>query len=132
MKINYAPLSGTEGEIASKIVDSAFRVHSRLGPGLLESAYEECFCHEIRRRGLRLRRQVPVPIFYDDIQIQVAFRIDVIVEELIICELKAVDSVIPLHQTQLLTYMKLYKKRLGFLINFNVPMIRNGIKRMIL
>ena len=75
---------------------------------------------------------MPVPIFYDDLKIQLAFRIDVIVEELIICELKAVDSFIPLHQTQLLTYMKLYEKRLGFLINFNVPTIRSGIKRMIL
>lgn len=125
-------LSEEEERVASFIVDSAFVVHKTLGPGLLEKVYEACFCHELSKRGLRGRRQVSVPIVYDGIAFEEALRLDVMVEDLVICELKAVDRMEPVWEAQLLSYMRLAKKRLGFLINFNVPLIRDGIFRRIL
>ncbi len=128
----HIPLpTGHEG-IARKIVDSAYKVHKTLGPGLLESVYEVCFCHELHKQDLVYQRQVVVPIMYDGIPLNDGLRLDVLVEERIICELKAVDSLTDVHQAQLLSYMKLANKRLGFLINFNVAVIKYGIKRMIL
>lgn len=129
--MGYAPLSEREEAIAKSIVDSAFAVHSALGPGLLESIYETCLCHELRKRGLEHRRQVSVPIQYDGITFDEGLRLDVLVENLVICELKAVENILPVHQAQLLTQLKLTGKRLGFLINFNVPRIKDGIKRLI-
>ena len=125
-------LTEYEENIAKKIVDAAFQVHYKLGPGLLENIYETCFCHELSKAGLSFKKQVQLPITYDGIRFDCALRIDVLVEDLIICELKSVESLIPLFESQLLSYMKLAKKRLGFLINFNVPLIKNGIKRKIL
>ncbi|HTX90438.1 MAG TPA: GxxExxY protein [Anaerolineales bacterium] len=122
---------GTE-EIARKIVDAAFMIHKALGPGLLENVYEVCFCHELKKRGLKVQRQVAIPIKYDGIVFDEGLRLDVLVEERIICELKVVDSLNEVHQAQLLSQMKLTGKRLGFLINFNVAVIKYGIKRMIL
>lgn len=101
-------------------------------PGLLESVYEVCFCHELSKRGLSYRRQVVVPIVYDGITFDEGLRLDVLVEELVICELKAVGTMHPVFLAQLLTQLKLTGKRLGFLINFNVPLIKQGIKRVIL
>jgi GxxExxY protein len=118
--------------IASKIVDSAFAVHSALGPGLLEKIYEVCFCHELNKRGLSFQRQVSIPIEYDEIKFDEGLRIDVLVEDLIICEVKAVEQTNSVWEAQLLSYLKLTGKHLGFLINFNVPVIKNGIKRMVL
>jgi GxxExxY protein len=124
-------LSIREEEIAKKIVNSAYVVHKYLGPGLLESVYEVCFCHELNKAGLSIKRQSVVPILYDGIQFDSALRLDVIVEDLIICELKAAETMNPVYEAQLLSYLRLRQKRLGFLINFNVPTIKEGIKRMI-
>ncbi|MCX6027706.1 MAG: GxxExxY protein [Chloroflexi bacterium] len=128
----FEPIPPRLEQIATLIVAAAYAVHSTLGPGLLESVYEVCFCHELAKRGLRFRRQVMVPIIYDGIAFDEGFRLDVLVEEAVICELKAVEALIPLHEAQLLTQMKLTGKRLGFLINFNVPLIKQGIKRHVL
>lgn len=118
-------------EIARKIVDAAYTVHKALGPGLLERVYEVCFCHELAKRGLRYLRQVDIPIVYDGILFDEGLRLDVFVEDVIICELKAVDEMNPVWEAQLLSHLKLSSKRLGFLINFNVPRIKDGIKRII-
>ena len=130
--MNYNPLSKREESIAEKIVDTAYNVHKILGPGLLEKVYEVCFCHEISKRGLKYKRQVDIPIVYDGMTFDEGLRIDVLVEELIICELKAVDQMNSVWEAQIISYLKLTGKRLGFLINFNVPLIKNGIKRIIL
>jgi len=129
--MNYQPLSTIEEEQAKKIVDAAYAVHKKLGPGLLEKIYEICFCHELSKRGLRYQRQVDVPIVYDGITFDEGLCLDVLVENSIICELKAVDEMNPVWEAQLLSHLKLTGKRLGFLINFNVSVIRNGIKRFI-
>jgi GxxExxY protein len=128
----YAPVSDEEERIARDIVASAYAVHSALGPGLLENVYEVCFCHELTKQGLSFRRQVVVPIVYDGITFDEGLRLDVLVEDLVICELKAVEIMHPVFLAQLLTQLKLTGKRLGFLINFNVPLIKQGIKRVIL
>jgi GxxExxY protein len=125
------PLSAKEETIASAIVDSAYEVHKTLGPGLLESVYEPCFVHALSKRGFKSKRQVIVPIVFDDLKFSEGFRLDVLVGDLVICELKAVEKLLPVHHAQVLTYLKLVDKRLGFLINFNVPLIKNGIKRII-
>jgi GxxExxY protein len=128
----FAALTERHEQIAEGIVEAAYKVHKTLGPGLLESVYEACFCHELEKAGYRVVSQVPVPIVFDGIRLDAAFRLDVVVEDLVICELKAVDAVLPVFQAQLLTYLKLTGKRLGFLINFNVPLIKQGITRLIL
>ena len=130
--MEFEPLSKKEEEIAKAIVDAAYIVHRNLGPGLLEKIYEVCFCHELSKKGLRPKRQVGLPIEYDGMIFEEGLRLDVLVEDLVICELKAVDSVNPVWEAQLLSHLKLTNKRLGFLINFNVPVIKNGIKRFIL
>jgi GxxExxY protein len=129
--MEYKPLSKKEESTAEKIVDAAYSVHKVLGPGLLEKVYEACFCHELSKRGLKYRRQVDVPIIYDGITFDEGLRLDVLVEDLVICELKAVDQMNAVWQAQIISHLKLTAKRLGFLINFNVPLITNGIKRII-
>jgi GxxExxY protein len=128
---NYS-LSDPEERTATAIVNAAYIVHKALGPGLLESIYEVCFCHELTKQGLSVRRQVTLPIVYDGIRFDEGLRLDVLVEELAICELKAVEEVNPVFLAQLISYLKLASKRLGFLINFNVPVIKGGIKRVVL
>jgi len=130
--MNYAPVSDAEEHVARAIVDSAYAVHHALGPGLLENVYEVCFCHELGKRGLSYLRQVTVPIVYDGIRFDDGLRLDVLVEGLVICELKAVETMLPVFTAQLLTQLRLTGKRLGFLINFNVPLIKQGIKRVVL
>ena len=130
-KMKYQPLSEREEEIAKKIVDAAYTVHKKLGPGLLEKVFEVCFCHELAKRGLKYQRQVDIPIEYDDLTFDEGLRLDVFVEELVICELKSVEQINPLWYAQILSHLKLMKKRLGFLINFNVVFIKDGIKRII-
>ena len=118
--------------LATQVVDAAFQVHKRLGPGLLESIYETCFCFELKKRGILYERQKPVVIKYDGIELnEPALRIDVLVDSSIIIEIKAVDEHKKLFEAQLMTYLKLTNKQLGFLINFNVSLIKNGIKRII-
>jgi len=128
---NFSPLSIREEQIGKAVVDAAYTVHKALGPGLLEKVYEACFCHELSKRGLSFKRQLDIPIVYDGIVFEEGLRCDVLVEDLVICELKAVDEVNPVWQAQLLSHLKLTNRRLGYLINFNVVLIKNGIKRMI-
>ena len=122
-------LSEREMNLCKEIVDTAYKVHQKLGPGLLEKIYEVCFCYELNKRGIDFSRQVNVPICYDDILFEEGLRMDVIVEDLIICELKAVEIVNPLWQAQILSQMRLTNKHIGFLINFNVVYIKEGIRR---
>jgi GxxExxY protein len=126
------PVPEKEEEIATKIVDAAYYVHRVLGPGLLEKVYEVCFCHELSKRKLSYKRQVDVPIMYDGISFDEGLRLDVLVKDTVICELKAVDTMNPVWEAQLLSHLRLTNKRLGFLINFNVSLIKDGIKRIIL
>jgi GxxExxY protein len=128
----YKLLSKKEEDIATKIVDAAYCVHKDLGPGLLERIYEVCFCHELTKRNLAYQRQVEVPIVYDGIKFDEGLRLDVLVEGLIICELKAADKTNSVWEAQILSHLKLTGKRLGFLINFNNKYIKDGIKRMII
>lgn len=120
----------TIDQIASQIVDAAFKIHSKLGPGLLEGAYEACMAHELTKRGFIVERQKPQPVIYDGLEIEVGYRLDLLVNDSIIIELKAVEQLAPIHQAQLMTYLKLSGKSLGFLINFNVPLIKQGIRRI--
>ncbi len=117
--------------LASIVVDAGLKVHKTLGPGLLESVYEHCLAHELTKRGLSPRRQVTQPIVYDGCEIEAALRIDLVVSDAIIVEVKAVEATLPIHRSQLLTYLKLSGYRLGFLMNFNVPLFKNGLQRMI-
>ncbi|MCA1940779.1 MAG: GxxExxY protein [Caenispirillum bisanense] len=117
--------------LARQTVDAAFRVHSTLGPGLLESVYEQCLCHELEKRGLQCLRQVPLPLHYDGLRVDNAFRVDVLVEDVLIVEVKAAEKTNPLHEAQLLTYLRLSGRRIGLLMNFNVLLIRDGIRRLI-
>jgi GxxExxY protein len=128
----FKPLDREIERLAKEIVDSAFKVHKELGPGLLESVYEACLAHELRKRGLRVDTQLELPVRYETVRLDVGFRLDLLVENEIIVELKAVETMNPLFEAQLLTYLKLTGKRLWLLINFNVPLIKKGIKRLIL
>ena len=117
--------------IGTQVVDCAIRVHTALGAGLLESAYESCLAHELAKHGLEVRKQVPMPVLYDNTQMDVGYRIDMLVNDRVVVELKAVEKLMPLHTAQLLTYLKLSKLRLGFMLNFNVEHMRNGVKRVV-
>lgn len=130
--MKFRPLSDKEEYIAKQIVDAAYTVHKKLGPGLLEKVYEVCFCHELSKRGVQHQRQMSFPIVYDGVIFEEGLRLDVLVEDLVICELKAKDEVNPVWKAQVLSHLKLLNKRLGFLINFNVVLIKNGINRLIL
>lgn len=130
--MEFEKTSEKEEVLATEIVDAAYTVHKALGPGLLEKIYEVCFCHELTKRDLSYQRQVDIPVEYDGITFDEGLRLDVIVEDVIICEVKAVDKMNPVWEAQLLSYLKLTGKRIGFLINFNVPLIKNGVKRIIL
>ena len=118
--------------VSREVVDAAFRVHSELGPGLLEAVYEACLSYELQKRQLRFERQVSLPIEYDGLKLDAGLRLDLLVEDEVIVELKAVEALLSVHRAQLMTYLKLTGKRLGLLINFNVPLIKQGIKRVIL
>ena len=121
----------TENAIAKEIVDAAFRIHTALGPGLLESVYDAVLAFELGRRGLRVTRQQPIPVVYEDIRIDTGFRADLVVEDKVIVEVKSIELLAPVHKKQLLTYLRLADKRLGLLINFHVPLIKDGITRIV-
>jgi GxxExxY protein len=127
----YEPLSDEIEAIATEIVDAAYTVHKKLGPGLLERVYEVCFCYELEKRGLYPERQIDIPIFYDDIEFDEGLRLDVLVNSKVICELKSVELINPIWEAQIISHLKLTQLRLGFLINFNVVNIKNGIKRFV-
>lgn len=118
-------------EVAKNIVDAALKVHRALGPGLLESAYQKCLAYELRKRGLRVECEVVSPVLYDGQQIDAGYRIDMLVENCILIENKTVEKLLTIHQAQLLTYLKLRNCQLGFLINWNVSLMKHGIKRMV-
>ncbi|MFZ0728410.1 MAG: GxxExxY protein [Desulfobacterales bacterium] len=119
-------------QLSGKVIGCAIEVHKHLGPGLLESAYEECLCHEFALQGIPYERQKELPIEYKGRKLDCGYRLDVVVGNVIILELKACEKIEPIHQAQLLTYLKLSGLRLGLLINFNVPILRDGIKRLVL
>lgn len=120
-----------ENELSNKIIGAAIEVHKILGPGLLESTYEECLCKELNLIGLSFERQKPLPINYKGVYLDCGYRLDLVVESCVIVELKSIDRLLPIHQAQLLTYLKLTGLKLGLLINFNVPILKNGIKRVV-
>lgn len=132
MHTNFTSIEAEDERIGKLVVDAAYTVHKSLGPGLLEKIYETCFCHELSKRGLRFSRQLDIPITYDGIVFPEGLRLDVLVEDRVICELKAVDLVNPVWDAQVLSHLKLTGKRLGYLINFNVAIIKSGIKRFVL
>ena|ERR1051326_3017965 len=116
--------------LTERIIASAIDIHRQLGPGLLESAYQECLCYELNEAGIAFRRQVAVPIQYKNLKLDCSYRLDLLVEGAVIVEIKAVDQLLPIHSAQLLTYLKATRKRIGLLINFNVPMLKHGLKRL--
>ena len=118
-------------ETGKQIVDAALKVHRALGPGLLGSTYQACLAFELRKRGLAVECEVPQPINYEGIQIEAGYRLDMLMENVIVIENKSVGEILPIHEAQLLTYLKLSDHRLGFLINWNVLLIKNGIRRMV-
>ena len=121
-----------EEERTERIIGAAIEVHKTLGPGLLESAYEECLCYELDSLGLRFERQVELPLRYKEVELSVGYRVDVIVEGAVLLELKAIDQLLPIHEAQLLTYLRLTRVRVGLLLNFNVGAMRRGIVRRVL
>ena len=128
--MTYTP-TPEEDRIAAAIVDAGFQVHKALGPGLLESAYEECLAFELAERDLGVRRQAAMPITYKSVQLEAGYRIDLIVASLVIVEIKAIEQVQRIHQAQLMTYLRLSGCRLGFLLNFTVPVFKNGVRRIV-
>ncbi len=128
----YLKLSEREEWIAKQIVDIAINIHKQLGPGLLESVYAKCFFYELLNRGLNFEKEKLVPIIYNDLKIDDGLRLDCLVEQLVIIEFKAQENYHPVWEAQLMSYLKLTNKRLGFLINFHVPLMKDGIKRMII
>lgn len=121
----------TENEIATIIVNKAYNIHVKLGPGLLESVYEEILCYELKKENLYVERQKALPVFWEGLKMDIGYRADLIVEDKVIIEVKSVERIAPVHPKQLLTYLKIADKRLGFLINFNERLIKNGITRIV-
>jgi GxxExxY protein len=126
-----SPLASETEDLARAIVDSAFKVHQTLGPGLLESVYQACLCVELAKRDIQYEAQILVPLVYEGVHIEAGLRLDLLVEKSIVLELKSVDKLLPIHHSQLLTYLRLADLRLGLLINFNVDMFKQGVKRII-
>jgi len=118
--------------LSNRIIGAAIEVHKALGPGLLESTYEACLYHELNLQGIQIQRQVPLPIKYKGLELEIGYRLDLLIEDLIIVELKAVERIEPIHEAQLMTYLRLTGLWLGLLLNFNVPVLRHGIKRIVL
>ena len=126
------PIPPETDTTARQIVEAALAVHKTLGPGLLESVYEVCLAHELTKRGVSVRQQVSLPVYYDNLKLDAGLRLDLIADNRVIVELKTVEKVLPVHRAQILTYLKLTGLRLGLLINFNVPLIKDGIERIAL
>jgi GxxExxY protein len=120
-----------ENEITERVIGCAIEVHRALGPGLLESAYEQCLCHELSLRKLSFQRQIELPIVYKSVNLACGYRMDLVVEDLVIVELKAIEQILKIHEAQLLSYLRLYKKTVGLLINFHVPVLKNGVRRIV-
>ena len=127
----FEPIPEHDETLARKIIGAAIEVHKELGPGLLESAYEQCLCHELSLRGIQFRRQIDLPVKYKGLELDCGYKMDIVVEDVVILELKTVRKLAPVHEAQLLTYLKLYDRPVGLLINFNVALLKNGLKRMV-
>lgn len=127
--MEYKKLSDEKEEIGRAIVNSAYKVHKELGPGLLERIYEVCMAYELRKAGYEVKRQINIPIVYDNMKFDEGLRLDLLVNDIVICELKAVDLVNPVWEAQIISHLKLTKLNLGYFINFNVPLIKHGIRR---
>lgn len=125
-------IADSTSQVAKQIVNAAFTVHSALGAGLLESVYQVCLEYELTKRGLTVDRQIALPVIYDNVQLEAGFQLDLLVNHSVVVELKAVETLLPVHIAQVITYLKLSKYRLGLLINFNVPLLKNGIRRIVL
>ncbi|NMB81075.1 MAG: GxxExxY protein [Ignavibacteria bacterium] len=119
-------------DITGEVIGAAIEVHKHLGPGMLESAYEECLCYELSVRGLKFEKQKPIPVVYKEIKLECGYRADLLVENEVVVELKSQDAILPVHEAQILTYLKFANKKIGLLINFNVPVLKNGIRRFVL
>lgn len=124
--MNGLPLN----QISGHVVDSAVTVHATLGPGLLESTYQACLSYELRKRGLRVREEVALPVVYDTQRLEIGYRIDLLVDDAVVVEIKSIDLIAPIHRAQLLSYLKLSGKQIGLLLNFNVVLMKHGIVRM--
>ncbi len=131
MTSQFEPMSEEIELLATKVIDAAIKIHKRLGPGLLESVYEKCMACELRKPGLKVETQIVLPFYYDYMKIDEGSRLDMLVEDEMIVEFKAVEKLDPVHKVQVLTYLKLSGKRLGLLLNFNVPLMKEGIHRII-
>jgi GxxExxY protein len=125
------PESQKINRITEKIIGCAIEVHRNLGPRLLESAYEKCLCYELTQAGFGYKQQLPLPVIYKGINLECGYRMDVVVEDLVIVEIKAIERILPVHEAQLLSYLKLYNKKVGLLMNFHVPMLKSGLKRIV-
>ena len=130
--MDHRSIAAEMNKLSGQIIGLAIKVHSDLGPGLLESAYKECLFYEIVNAGYKVEKEKGLPLVYKDIKLDIGYRIDIMVENKLIVEIKAIDSLADIHTTQLLTYLKLSGNRLGLLMNFNVPLLKNGIKRLVL
>lgn len=128
----YEPVPRQTDAVARRIVEAAFAVHRVLGPGLLESTYEVCLAYELDRRGSKVLKQVALPVVYEEVRLEAGYRVDLIVDDVVIVEVKAIEALAPVHEAQLLTYIRLSGRRLGLLINFNVALLKEGIKRRVL
>ena len=131
-ELAHKPIPAEVESVGKKVLDAAFKVHTVLGPGLMESVYEACLAYEIRKCGLQVETQVYLPVIYEGVQVDAGLRMDVLVEKCVIVELKSVETMNPVYEAQLLTYLKLTNIRLGYLINFNVAHMRDGFKRMVI
>jgi GxxExxY protein len=118
-------------DLTSLVIESAIKIHKELGPGLLESAYKECLAYELNKNGLFVEKEKPIPLIYEEVKLECGYRLDLLINNELILEIKSVESVADIHVAQVLTYMKLLNKKFGLLINFNVPLLKNGIKRLI-
>ncbi len=121
----------TENEIGEIVLGCAIKVHTGLGPGLLESTYEICLAYELSKAGVKAERQIALPVIYDEVRLDAGYRLDLLVEGIVIVELKVIEKLLPIHTAQLLSYLKISKRKLGYLLNFNVPQMRQGIKRVV-
>jgi GxxExxY protein len=119
------------GDITQAVLDAAYKVHTKLGPGLLERPYRACLCHELRKRGISHVEEKVIPVEYDGLNIELGYRVDILVQDAVIVEVKAINSILPIHEAQLLTYLRLARKRVGLLINFNVEHLKQGVCRKV-
>jgi GxxExxY protein len=128
----FAPIPPAAERVGRAVLDASFRVHDALGPGLLETVYEHCLAEELRQAGLRVEQQSPVPVVYGAVRLPVGYRIDLLVDGAVVVEIKSVDGLSPVHSSQVLTYLRFSRLRLGFLINFNTVRLRDGVRRLVL